>query len=144
MINMMIYLFTTVIVHSYVKERESIHEKVDGLAIFNPGHATWWQNPSLNLRGKCTADIHTELWGLWVFDKKDVLTIYGIFPKCLCFWSSDIIIMWAQFPSHAVFFFSEPKTALQPTCFLRTLHLRRHCCSIVMASCCDGPPRSLK
>lgn len=32
----MIYLFTTVIVHSYVKERESIHEKVDGLAIFQP------------------------------------------------------------------------------------------------------------
>jgi hypothetical protein len=41
MIKMMIYLFTMVIVHSYVKERESTHEKVDGLAMINPGHATW-------------------------------------------------------------------------------------------------------
>jgi hypothetical protein len=69
--------------------------------MINPGHATWWHNPSPNLRGKCTADM--ELWGPWVFDKKDMLTLYGIFPKCLFFLSSDIIIMWAQFPSHALF-----------------------------------------
>jgi hypothetical protein len=75
--------------------------------MINPGHATWWHNPSPNLRGKCTADM--ELWGPWVFDKKRYVDPLRYLPKVLVL----LIIRYHHYVSPVPFPRSFPRSPKQ-------------------------------